>query len=103
MLKNCERLIIAVFVPYLIALSSACFLPQHHCHICWGVVCDACSKHKIPISDPSSKPERVCDVCFNKLSTLNESENNYCCHLLTLVCYVATYTSQCMCTDCIVM
>ena len=48
-----------------------CFLPQHQCRICWDVVCDACSKHKIPISDPSSKPERVCDECFNKLSATN--------------------------------
>ena len=53
--------------------QDACFLPQHQCRTCYGVVCAACSKHKVPISDPSSKPERVCDGCFDIIST-RESE-----------------------------
>ena len=30
-------------------------------------VCDNCSKHKLPIFDPVSKPERVCNLCFDVL------------------------------------
>jgi hypothetical protein len=38
-------------------------------------VCDNCSKHKFPISDPSSKPERVCDRCFDDLRAQHKNES----------------------------
>ncbi|RWS15865.1 Pleckstrin domain-containing family F member 2-like protein [Dinothrombium tinctorium] len=41
---------------------------RHHCRSCGAVICGACSKHKFLIPTQSSKPVRVCDTCFDKLS-----------------------------------
>ena len=60
---------------------------QHKCRRCLAPVCDNCSKKKLPISDPSSKPERVCTVCFEVISArrMNESKGDRCwSHILSL-------------------
>ena len=56
-------------------------------HRCLAQVCDDCSKKKLPISDPSSKPERVCTFCFEVISArrMNESKGDRCwSHILSL-------------------
>lgn len=45
------------------------FLIQHHCRKCGGVVCSNCSTKKFLLPSQSSKPLRVCDNCYNVLSS----------------------------------
>lgn len=42
---------------------------RHHCRKCGGVVCSNCSTKKFLLPSQSSKPLRVCDNCFNLLSS----------------------------------
>ena len=42
---------------------------QHHCRKCGGVVCSNCSTKKFLLPSQSSKPLRVCDNCYNVLSS----------------------------------
>lgn len=44
-------------------------LTQHHCRKCGGVVCGNCSTKKFLLPAQSSKPLRVCDNCYNVLSS----------------------------------
>ncbi|XP_067905455.1 pleckstrin homology domain-containing family F member 1 [Heterodontus francisci] len=40
---------------------------RHHCRKCGFVVCHSCSKHKFLMPKLSSKPLRVCTLCYNQL------------------------------------
>ncbi|XP_067854053.1 pleckstrin homology domain-containing family F member 1 isoform X2 [Heptranchias perlo] len=40
---------------------------RHHCRKCGFVVCHSCSKHKFLLPKLSSKPLRVCTLCYNQL------------------------------------
>ncbi|XP_072452306.1 pleckstrin homology domain-containing family F member 1 isoform X3 [Chiloscyllium punctatum] len=40
---------------------------RHHCRNCGFVVCHSCSKHKFLMPKLSSKPLRVCTLCYNNL------------------------------------
>ncbi|XP_072374261.1 pleckstrin homology domain-containing family F member 1 [Scyliorhinus torazame] len=40
---------------------------RHHCRKCGFVVCHSCSKHKFLMPKMSSKPLRVCTLCYNRL------------------------------------
>lgn len=42
---------------------------RHHCRKCGGVVCSSCSTKKFLLPSQSSKPLRVCDNCYNVLSS----------------------------------
>ncbi|XP_027056183.1 pleckstrin homology domain-containing family F member 2-like isoform X1 [Pocillopora damicornis] len=42
---------------------------RHHCRKCGGVVCGNCSTKKFLLPAQSSKPLRVCDNCYNVLSS----------------------------------
>lgn len=41
---------------------------QHHCRKCGAVVCGACSSQKCVLPSQSSKPLRVCTVCYEELT-----------------------------------
>nr|XP_039261154.1 pleckstrin homology domain-containing family F member 2-like [Styela clava] len=41
---------------------------RHHCRKCGFVVCNACSSHRAIIPYQSTKPIRVCGVCFQEIS-----------------------------------
>ena len=41
---------------------------QHHCRKCGSVVCGSCSTQRFLLPQISSKPLRVCDRCYDKLS-----------------------------------
>ena len=56
---------------------------KHNCRACGGLVCDPCSKKRVPIPALGiSAPVRVCDRCYNRWGTLyggfdiNESKCN---------------------------
>ncbi|XP_051884459.1 pleckstrin homology domain-containing family F member 1 [Pristis pectinata] len=40
---------------------------RHHCRKCGFVVCHSCSKHKFLMPQQSSKPLRVCTLCYHQL------------------------------------
>ncbi|XP_007887590.1 pleckstrin homology domain-containing family F member 1 [Callorhinchus milii] len=40
---------------------------KHHCRKCGFVVCQSCSKQKFLMPKQSSKPLRVCTLCYDKL------------------------------------
>eukprot|EP00112_Aurelia_sp_Birch-Aquarium-sp1_P015437 Seg3418.3 transcript_id=Seg3418.3/GoldUCD/mRNA.D3Y31 product="Pleckstrin-like domain-containing family F member 2" protein_id=Seg3418.3/GoldUCD/D3Y31 len=42
---------------------------RHHCRRCGLVVCGNCSSRKFLLPDISMKPIRVCDTCYEKLSS----------------------------------
>merc|ERR1712141_353003 len=42
---------------------------RHHCRRCGLVVCGNCSARKFLLPHISSKPIRVCDTCYEKLSS----------------------------------
>eukprot|EP00794_Sanderia_malayensis_P017006 gene17006-18719_t len=42
---------------------------RHHCRRCGLVVCGNCSSRKFLLTHISSKPIRVCDTCYEKLSS----------------------------------
>ena len=39
------------------------FTRQHHCRLCCGSCCDACSRHRVLVD---SSPVRTCDSCYNR-------------------------------------
>lgn len=41
---------------------------RHHCRQCGMVVCAACSRRKFLLPKQSDKAQRVCDICYDKLS-----------------------------------
>ena len=41
---------------------------QHHCRKCGAVVCGPCSTQRFVLPSQSSKPLRVCSVCYEELS-----------------------------------
>ena len=44
---------------------------KHNCRACGGLVCDPCSKKRIPIPAVGiTAPVRVCDRCYNSWGTL---------------------------------
>ncbi|KAH7285657.1 hypothetical protein KP509_33G039400 [Ceratopteris richardii] len=47
---------------------------RHHCRLCGGIFCKACSKGKclLPMKFREREPQRVCDVCYEKLEPLQE-------------------------------
>jgi len=58
--------------PYCMHCQKSKFTPinrRHHCRRCGVVVCGNCSSHKFLLPHISSKPIRVCDTCFEKLSS----------------------------------
>lgn len=48
------------------------FRLRHRCRSCQGVVCAACSKHKIALISLGEKKKRVCNVCFEANTTPKE-------------------------------
>lgn len=64
-LSNCPDLLLRIFLPF---FFFDC-LTQHHCRKCGGVVCGNCSTKKFLLPAQSSKPLRVCDNCYNVLSS----------------------------------
>ncbi|EFP09395.1 hypothetical protein CRE_25540 [Caenorhabditis remanei] len=42
---------------------------RHHCRSCGRVVCGSCSSKSFRIDNVNKKPVRVCDHCFDSLST----------------------------------
>ncbi|XP_078400490.1 pleckstrin homology domain-containing family F member 1 isoform X3 [Cetorhinus maximus] len=48
---------------------------RHHCRKCGFVVCHSCSKHKFLMPKLSSKPLRVCTLCFNELGEEKNKES----------------------------
>ena len=64
-LSNCPDLLLQFFLPF---FFFDC-LTQHHCRKCGGVVCGNCSTKKFLLPAQSSKPLRVCDNCYNVLSS----------------------------------
>ncbi|MCO5550456.1 hypothetical protein L7F22_003943 [Adiantum nelumboides] len=47
---------------------------RHHCRLCGGIFCRACSKGKclMPMKFREKEPQRVCDACYEKLEPLQE-------------------------------
>ncbi|XP_027005775.2 pleckstrin homology domain-containing family F member 2-like [Tachysurus fulvidraco] len=45
------------------------FRRRHHCRKCGFVVCGPCSEKKYLLPSQSSKPVRVCEFCYDQLST----------------------------------
>lgn len=47
---------------------------RHHCRLCGGIFCRACSKGKclMPIKFREKEPQRVCDACYEKLEPVQE-------------------------------
>eukprot|EP00112_Aurelia_sp_Birch-Aquarium-sp1_P004406 Seg1498.7 transcript_id=Seg1498.7/GoldUCD/mRNA.D3Y31 product="Pleckstrin-like domain-containing family F member 2" protein_id=Seg1498.7/GoldUCD/D3Y31 len=48
---------------------NKCIDDLHHCRRCGLVVCGNCSSRKFLLPDISMKPIRVCDTCYEKLSS----------------------------------
>jgi len=46
---------------------------RHHCRKCGAVVCNACSSKKYHLPAQSKKPLRVCDICFQTLTALDNA------------------------------
>ncbi|KAM6183779.1 pleckstrin homology domain-containing family F member 2-like [Erethizon dorsatum] len=42
---------------------------RHHCRKCGFVVCGPCSEKRVLLPSQSSKPVRICDFCYDLLST----------------------------------
>lgn len=49
---------------------------RHHCRNCGAVVCGACSAKKFLLPQQSSKPLRVCDACYDRLSKVVKQESS---------------------------
>lgn len=47
---------------------------RHHCRKCGYVVCSSCSSNKAMLPQQSSKPLRVCDICFQSISSDGNSD-----------------------------
>lgn len=47
---------------------------RHHCRLCGGIFCRACSKGKclMPMKFREKEPQRVCDACYEKLEPVQE-------------------------------
>ncbi|ONK66034.1 uncharacterized protein A4U43_C06F3490 [Asparagus officinalis] len=45
---------------------------RHHCRFCGGIFCRACSKGRclLPIKFREREPQRVCDICYDRLDPL---------------------------------
>lgn len=45
---------------------------RHHCRFCGGIFCNSCSKGRclLPTKFRTGNPERVCDVCFVRLESV---------------------------------
>lgn len=45
---------------------------RHHCRFCGGVFCRSCSKGRclLPVKFHMRDPQRVCDICFDRLDPL---------------------------------
>jgi len=51
---------------------------RHHCRNCGLIVCDGCSKKRFLLPHLDSKPVRVCDACYNKLTNSpTDSRSNH--------------------------
>eukprot|EP01156_Anaeramoeba_ignava_P005526 Anaeramoba_ignava/a269_31.p1 GENE.a269_31~~a269_31.p1 ORF type:complete len:278 (-),score=115.31 a269_31:25-858(-) len=51
---------------------------KHHCRKCGQVVCHSCSSHKVMLPNQSStKPSRICDICYKKYKEEENSENSW--------------------------
>lgn len=50
---------------------------KHNCRSCGGLVCDPCSKNRLPLPDFGiSLPSRVCDRCYNDLGCISAEGND---------------------------
>ena len=47
----------------LCGMKYSIFRRQHHCRLCCGSTCDACSRHKVIVNN---SPVRTCDSCYNR-------------------------------------
>ncbi|KAI5073452.1 hypothetical protein GOP47_0011465 [Adiantum capillus-veneris] len=47
---------------------------RHHCRLCGGIFCRACSKGKclMPMKFREKEPQRVCDACYERLEPLQD-------------------------------
>jgi hypothetical protein len=44
---------------------------KHNCRSCGGLVCDACSENRVPVSDIGiNAPSRVCDRCYHDMGAV---------------------------------
>lgn len=48
-----------------------------HCRNCGFIVCEGCSKKRFLLSHLDSKPVRICDSCFTKLSAATSPKGKY--------------------------
>lgn len=48
---------------------------RHHCRNCGAVVCGPCSSKKFLLPQQSSKPQRVCTSCYERLSNAVKQES----------------------------
>ncbi|XP_013118412.2 pleckstrin homology domain-containing family F member 1 homolog [Stomoxys calcitrans] len=48
---------------------------RHHCRNCGAVVCGPCSSKKFLLPQQSSKPQRVCSSCYDRLSKVVKQES----------------------------
>lgn len=49
---------------------------KHNCRSCGGLVCDPCSKNRIPLSDLGINiPSRVCDRCYHDMGAALTDKN----------------------------
>lgn len=49
---------------------------RHHCRNCGAVVCGPCSSKKFLLPQQSSKPQRVCATCYDRLSKAVKQESS---------------------------
>lgn len=49
---------------------------RHHCRNCGAVVCGPCSSKKFLLPQQSSKPQRVCTSCYERLSKAVKQESS---------------------------
>ena len=42
---------------------------KHHCRCCGNIFCDLCSSKTAIVAAASKKPQRVCDQCYQELTS----------------------------------
>ena len=62
---------------------------RHHCRFCGGIFCNECSKGRslLPAKFRTGDPQRVCDVCFIRLDSVQS-------YLMDQVSHAAQFPTQ---------